>query len=68
MKLIGNWRKAWRFFSVQAKAASVAMLAGWQALPANWQAMIPLKYVMGIAVAVLVLGIVGRLIEQPKAH
>jgi hypothetical protein len=68
MNLIPNWRRAWRMFSVQAQAAAIASIAGWQALPDDLRAMVPQSVAMGLAIALLVLGIVGRLIDQPKTR
>jgi hypothetical protein len=67
MKLIPNWRKAWRMLTVQIGA--LAML--WVALPAATQAAVlealhidrqHLPGIVGLAV------IIGRLIAQPKAQ
>ena len=66
MKLIPNWRKAWRMFSVQAQAAAIAAIAGWQALPNDLRVLVPQQVAIGLALVLLVLGIVGRLIDQPK--
>lgn len=68
MNLIPNWRRAWRMFSVQAQAAAIAAIAGWQALPDDLRAMVPQSVAVGMAIALLVLGIVGRLIDQPKTR
>lgn len=68
MRLIPNWRKAWRMFSVQAQAAAVALLGTWQALPDDLRARVPEGVALGVVGALLVLGIVGRLIDQPKVQ
>lgn len=68
MKLIPNWRRAWRMFSVQAQAAAIAAIAGWQALPDDLRALVPQGLAISLAVALLVLGIIGRLIDQPKTR
>lgn len=67
MKLIPNWRRAWRMFSVQAQALALAVLGGWQAMPDDLRAVVPASVVFGVAMVLLVAGIVGRLIDQPKA-
>jgi|JI6StandDraft_1071083.scaffolds.fasta_scaffold50933_2 hypothetical protein len=67
-KLIPNWRQAWRMFSVQAQASSVAILGAWQALPDDLRAKVPESVVLGIVGALLVFGIVGRLIDQPATR
>ena len=55
-------------FSVQAQATATAILAGWAALPEEWQKLIPIWAVLVLACIVLVLGIIGRLIAQPKTR
>lgn len=66
MKLIPNWKKAWRFFSIQAQALALAGVGAWQVLPDDLRAAVPVPVALGLAMAVLVLGIVGRLIAQPE--
>ena len=67
MKLIPEWRSAWRMLSVQIGALAVV----WVALPADTQTAIlrligidaaHLPALVGLAV------IVGRLIAQPKVY
>jgi hypothetical protein len=67
VKLVPEARKAWRWLSIQIPALNVAFLATWSLLPAKFQDALPLPWVIGIAVALIVLGVVGRLIHQePK--
>lgn len=68
MKLIYNWRQAWRMLSVQIPTVNVAFLSTWAALPAKFQDAVPLPWAIGTAVALMVLGIAGRLIDQPKVR
>lgn len=68
MRLIPNWRRAWRMFSVQAQALAFAVLGGWQAMPDELRAAVPAWAVLAVAMVLLVAGIVGRLIQQPKTH
>jgi type VI protein secretion system component VasF len=66
MQLIDEWRRAHRMLSMQAMTAATALLGAWQALPDTMQALIPERYVLWVAVALLVLGMVGRLVKQPS--
>jgi len=66
MQLIPEWKKCLRMFSVQAMLIAGAIQAAWVALPIAWQASFPEPWVRGITIAVLVLGAVGRLVQQPK--
>jgi hypothetical protein len=64
MRLVTNANRAWRWFSVQAMTAAIALQAGWQAMPPDLAERIPAEWVTGLSIAVLVLGIVGRLVDQ----
>ena len=67
-RLIPQWKRAWRMFSVQAQALAVAVLGGWQALSDDLRATIPPWAVVTLATVLLLAGIVGRLIDQPKVR
>lgn len=64
--LIPEWKKCLRMFSVQAMGVAGAIQAAWVFLPPEMVASIPADWVRAITIALLVLGIVGRLVEQPK--
>ena len=66
MKLIPEARRAWRMFSVQAQAVAIAVLGAWQAVPDDLKAKLPPSLVYWVAIGLMVLGIVGRLVHQPK--
>lgn len=67
MKLVDDWRSALRWFSVQVPAVNAAFLLTWSQLPQKFQDALPLPWVIGIAVVLLVVGVVGRLVKQtPK--
>jgi len=68
MKLIPNWKKAWRMFSVQAQAIAMSILGTWVSIPDDWKAMFDQKLVFGLAMACLVFGIVGRVVVQPTTQ
>ncbi len=68
MKLIDDWRNAYKKFSVQANGLSVAMIGAYVSLPEKMQDALPPKYVLLSAAAIAVLGTIGRMIKQePKA-
>lgn len=64
MKLVDDARRAWRWFSVQAMALALAVQGVWEAMPADMKASIPQQYVTWLTLALLALGIVGRLVDQ----
>lgn len=66
-RLIPQWKRAWRMFSVQASAVIVA----WVALPMEQQT--ALAWLLGLAPDAVpgilaALAIVGRMVDQPKVR
>jgi hypothetical protein len=66
MKLIANWRKAYRMLSIQAMAFATAIQGAWMFLPDDMKATIPPTVVQWVTMGLLAFGIVGRLVDQPK--
>lgn len=66
MKLIDNARKAWRMFSVQAMFLAGVLQATWLSLPPDLLAQVPDSIRSGVTLALLGLGIAGRLVKQEK--
>ena len=67
MKLVKDWRQAARWFSVQAQALSAAAGAAWLVVPDDMRAAVPPEWLAACAIVLAVLGIAGRLIDQPGA-
>lgn len=68
MKLVKEWRACWRMFSVQAMVLAGAIQGAWVFLPPEMIASIPAEWVRVITVVLLVLGVVGRLVQQEKVR
>lgn len=64
MKLVDDAKQAWRWFSVQANVLNMALLGAWATVPDDMKAGIPPQLVFYGSVALLVLGTVGRLVDQ----
>ncbi|HVV29128.1 MAG TPA: hypothetical protein VHC40_14290 [Rhizomicrobium sp.] len=64
MRLVAEWRQAWRWFSMQAMALAAAFAGAWTALPDDLRAHIPARLVTALSAALLLLGICGRLVRQ----
>jgi hypothetical protein len=64
MKLVDNARNAWRWFSVQSMAVAGAIQGTWLALPPDLKSRVPADLVDMLTLAVLALGIVGRVVDQ----
>lgn len=55
-------------FSVQAQAVALAVLGAWQVMPEDLKTNLPQSLVYWLSMSLMVLGIVGRLIDQPKVR
>lgn len=67
MKLITDWKDAWRWFSVQALAAIMALPMVWAMLPSDAKAFLPAGWEPWVLVGLAAAGLVGRLIDQGRA-
>lgn len=66
MKLIANWKKAWRMLSIQAMTLAGAVQGAWLYIPDDMRSSIPASTVQAVTLALLALGVAGRLVDQPK--
>ena len=65
--LVDNARSAWRWFSVQAMVLAGAVQGAWIFIPEDMRSSIPPGIVQGVTIALLALGVAGRVIDQtPK--
>jgi len=65
-ELVAEWRQAWRWFSLQAIVLSGVVQGAWEALPADLKQYLPRGLGLGLSLAILLLGIAGRLVKQRK--
>ncbi|MBT2748581.1 MULTISPECIES: DUF4175 domain-containing protein [unclassified Lysobacter] len=68
MKLIENWRHAWRFLSVQAMTLAIALQGVWLNLPNDLRIHVPDRIAVSVTAGLLVLGLIGRLFQQRGAR
>lgn len=66
MKPIPNWKQCWRMLSVQAMTLAGALQGAWIFIPEDMKASIPGSVVQWVTLALLGLGVVGRLVKQEK--
>jgi len=64
MKLVANWKSAWKWFSVQFVAAAGAIQLSVLAFPDSVRAWLPDWLTHALAVALLVAAVLGRLVDQ----
>jgi hypothetical protein len=66
VRLVEEWKSAWRWFSLQAMALTAAIQAAWGAMPDDLKQHFPAKAVSAVSIALLLLGIGGRLLKQKR--
>ncbi len=65
MRLIPNWRQAWRFWSMRAAGAKAILVTTYLSLPDKLQDAFPPRYALAMAVIITVFGVIGgRLVDQ----
>lgn len=68
MKPVNDWQKSWRWFSVQAMTLATAIQGAWMTLPANLLSHVSDNTKNAVVIGLLVGGIIGRLVDQPKTR
>ena len=63
-ELVRNYKKAWKWFSVQAMIASAAIQLTWSSMPEDLKQSISPKTAQVASISLLVLGVVGRMVKQ----
>lgn len=66
-ELVENARSAWKWASMQCMALSAALQGAWLLVPDDMRASLPPHLVSGICIALLVIGMIGRLKAPPAA-
>jgi hypothetical protein len=66
MRLVAEWRSAWRWFSLQAMALTAAIQAAWATIPDDLKQHFPARLVTAVSIGLLLLGIGGRLVQQKR--
>lgn len=68
MKLIPQWKRCLRMFSVQAMVLAGAVQGAWAAVPDEMKAIISDDWLRYGTIALMVLGVIGRLVVQSSVN
>lgn len=66
MRLVRNWREAWKWHSAQILALIAVLPAIWAELPLEIKALIPEAWLPWVLAGVALAGVIGRLRDQSK--
>lgn len=64
MKLDPNWKKSYKWISMQMMGLAGVVQGAWVALPAEFKAKVPETTIHWATMVLLVAGMVGRVIQQ----
>lgn len=64
MNINPQWRQSWKYLSNWAHAVQVACAVAWLAVPDDLRASVPRGIMIGLAVAIFLLGFAGTNIKQ----
>lgn len=66
MKLVDDWKSAWRWFSMHALVLAGVIPTVWVELPPGLKTAIPPGAMGAITAVIAACGVVGRLVNQSK--
>jgi hypothetical protein len=66
MRLLSEWKQAWRWYSVNCNMMTVAFLGAWATLPDTFQNSFSPTELKMIAIVLVLLSVGGRLVDQTK--
>ena len=67
MKFVENAKQSWKWFSMQAMTLAGALQGTWVTIPEDLKSSVPTNLVHYITLALVIAGIVGRLVKQDEA-
>lgn len=67
MKLVDEWKQCWKWLSVHCMTLGAAIQGAWLYIPEDMKQSMPPQLVTVVTIALLALGVFGRLIKQGKS-
>lgn len=64
-RLVDDWRQAWCWISVKCMVLGGAIQGAWIFIPEDMKASIPPNIVQYVTIALLAVGVLGRVTKQP---
>lgn len=64
LKLVEDWKKAYKWLSVQFMALLLVLPEAWQYVPPGVKEALPPHFLSGLSTAIVVAAILGRMIHQ----
>ena len=64
MKLVADWKDAWKWISVNCMVIATAIQGAWVYVPEDMRTSLPPNLVHFLTIGLLAVGVAGRLIKQ----
>ena len=64
LRLVDDWKDCWKWFSTNCMLVSVAIQATWLNVPEGLKSSLPDSLITIVTIVFLVLGFIGRLVQQ----
>lgn len=64
MRLVDDWKQAYRFASVNCMALATAIQGAWMSLDDDMRSQLPKDAIHIATIAILIAGITGRMVKQ----
>lgn len=64
LKLVNDWRRSWRWFSMNCMTLAAAIQGAWIYVPDDMRTTVPVWLVSSVTIGLLILGVIGRLVKQ----
>lgn len=68
MKLVDDWKKAYKWFSVQAMSLTGIAATAWLSVPEDLRNAVNPDWLAAGAIILTVLGILGRMVKQDESE
>lgn len=66
MRLVDNWKSAWKWFSVHCMTLAAAIQGGWASISDDMKQSIPHNLITFLTIGLLIMGVGGRIVKQDK--
>lgn len=66
IRIVHNWRNCYKWVSLHCMTFAGSISGTWLLIPDDLRQSIPQKWLAGITIALMILGVVGRFVNQTK--
>lgn len=68
MKLVADWKQAWKWISVNCMVIAAAIQGAWLYIPEDMKTSVPQSWVHVLTIGLLIAGVAGRVVQQGNGN